>query len=127
MDEFPWNVGYFRLAKNVSHLSNCRIRVGCVLAKKTVLMACSNKEISHPEHVPGNDFRKSIHAEVRCLIHTSHEDLDGAVIFVYRETKDGCPALAKPCLRCEELLRERGVKKVYYSVPDYPFYEWERI
>jgi len=126
-DEFPLTIGYFRLAKNISMTSNCNTRVGAVIAKKVPLMACSNKKISHPDHVSGTDHRTSIHAEVRCLIHTSHEDLENAIIFVYRQTKDGKPALSKPCARCEELLRERGIKKIYFSVDTYPYYSWKKL
>ena len=42
---------------------------------------------------------------------------------VYREDGDGNPVLAKPCENCQTIMKEFGIKKVYYSIPDSPYYE----
>jgi deoxycytidylate deaminase len=121
------SVGYFKLARNISKLSEYRVQVGAVLAKKVPLMACANKLVSHPKFANGNDHRTTLHAEMRCLLHTQHSDREGSVIYVYRETKDQKPALARPCAFCMEALKEAGVKKVFFSTNKFPFYGCERI
>ena len=64
-----------------------------------------------------------VHAEMACLIQTKNMDLDWtkAAIYVYREHKDGTPALAKPCPACQKALQERGIKNIYYTTDDIPF------
>jgi len=54
------------------------------------------------------------HAECRLAL-----KLDvNAIVYVARVTKDGKFALAKPCRMCQDALRQRGVKIVYYTVSD---------
>lgn len=54
------------------------------------------------------------HAEARLA-----RKLDrGAVVYVARIRADGSFGSAKPCANCEKVLRQKGVKKVYYSLGD---------
>jgi cytidine deaminase len=39
-------------------------------------------------------------------------------VFVYRETKDGSLANARPCLLCQAILRDRGVQTILFSHED---------
>lgn len=54
-----------------------------------------------------------IHAEHAVLRHV--RDARYGKVYVYRETAAGVPALARPCLGCLQMLRDKGVKTVYYS------------
>jgi deoxycytidylate deaminase len=74
---------------------------------------------SHPKTL---DPWKTIHAEFHALIGLSKGDSKGCVAYVYRETKDGKPANAKPCRTCEKALKLAGIKKVYYTLPTAPYY-----
>ena len=69
----------------------------------------------------------SIHAEVRAIMNCQTDDLNGAVAYVYRETADGMPALARPCPWCWLELEKAGIKKIFYTISEYPYYAWERI
>lgn len=126
LDDLP---SYFTLAKNVSKLSNCRTKVGAVIVSKKPLIACHNKLITHPKYVNGSDYRTSLHAEMRCCMFLSPEQVEGSVIYVYREARTGpyFPAIARPCKYCMEVLRELKVKRIFYTVGDYPYYESERL
>lgn len=54
----------------------------------------------------------SAHAEARLA-----RKLDwGSEVFVARTRADGTIALAKPCIRCENTLRHRGVQRVTYTI-----------
>lgn len=60
--------------------------------------------------------KPEIHAERRLVA-----KLDvGSTVYVARTRReDGELAMAKPCIRCENALRHRGVKKVVYTIgPD---------
>lgn len=58
-------------------------------------------------------FHCTVHAEADAIRNAG--DTIGAKLFVARVTKGGNLALAKPCLRCMEVIRDNGIKKVYYT------------
>jgi pyrimidine deaminase RibD-like protein len=78
---------------------------------------------THPRYT--SKKHTTIHAEVKAVI-SAQCSLDGGVAYVYRES-NGHPALAKPCDLCYTVLQESGVKKVFYSIDSYPYWEKERI
>lgn len=54
----------------------------------------------------------SAHAEARVLRKAGR----GATIWVSRVLHDGAWALAKPCKKCQALIRSYGVERVYYTI-----------
>ena len=102
--------------------------MGAVIVKKKPIMACSNIVKTHPIYAnPYEGNVGSLHAEIRCVLHLGDEDLRDSTIYVYREFKNGEPALARPCTMCRTVLREVGVKEVFYTTSEFPFYARERI
>ena len=53
-----------------------------------------------------------IHAEVDLVIHSK---VIPERINVVRFFKDGTPTMAKPCIHCQNFLRQKGVKRVRYT------------
>jgi tRNA(Arg) A34 adenosine deaminase TadA len=62
----------------------------------------------------------SAHAEARALRKADW----GCVLYVARVTADGGWALSKPCKRCQAIIRNRGVKKVYYTIGPNEYGVW---
>ena len=120
------NVGYFRLARNVSKYSNHRVKVGAVVCNKRPIGIACNVIKTHPIYT-NNSIRNSIHAEIRAVINGGKFDLNGGTIFIYRETKKGMPAYARPCENCLTFLKECGIRKVYYTTNELPFFAMEKI
>lgn len=59
--------------------------------------------------------RPSAHAEARVLKKAGH----GSVLYVAKVKKTGEWGMAKPCVNCMKLIRNKKVKKVYYTIgPD---------
>lgn len=59
--------------------------------------------------------RPSAHAEARVLKKAGH----GSVLYVAKISKKGEPGLAKPCANCMSLIKNKKVKRVYYTIgPD---------
>lgn len=56
----------------------------------------------------------SIHAEVDALSRCS--DARGATIYIARVNKQGDERMSRPCVDCEKILIEAGVKKVIYTL-----------
>lgn len=53
----------------------------------------------------------SVHAEVDCLAGLSFSDTIGNYIYIHR--KNG--QLAKPCPKCQHVLEQFGLKKIFWS------------
>jgi dCMP deaminase len=104
---------FFRLARQVALYSNHpEYQFGAVIVKgsRVVSLAC-NKYKTHPK--AKSQFNR-IHAELGAIINAK-TDLQGASIYVYRQTRHGVPALAKPCKHCQAVIKESGIKVVFYS------------
>ena len=117
---------FFEVARAVSLLS-CfqRSRVGCVFVKHGKIIASGvNSTKTHPLQKKYNihrfnddTTRHSIHAEMSAYINAlkNNNDFSDVVVYVYRETKDGHIAMARPCASCMKMLTDIGVKTVKYS------------
>ena len=117
--------GFFQLAKSASKNSTYHIRVGCVIVLHGKPVSVGwNIEKSHPRYTTGK--HKTIHAEIKAIL-SAQCDLTNGVAYVYRETRDGMPALAKPCEVCEAVLQEVGIKTVFYTVGYEPHYKRMRL
>ena len=57
------------------------------------------------------------HAEIAAIkkIHPSFDDWEHVELFVCSKKKDGSFRLARPCPICEKAIREKGIRKVYYT------------
>ncbi|MEV2236416.1 deaminase [Streptomyces phaeochromogenes] len=95
-------------------LSRCRYKVGAVLVMGSRVLAMSpNRQRNNPTV----DYRHAtFHAEEYVLRRTPRSA--GTIIYVARLDSSGNQALAKPCPRCEEALREAGVKRAYYTASE---------
>jgi deoxycytidylate deaminase len=111
----------FNLARSVSRHSQHKIKVGAVISKSGHPVSVGwNKDKSKP----GYDF--GIHAEISAIITSGRDYIDNSVIFVYREV-GGNPAMARPCERCIIELKKFGIKKMYYTTSDFPYFSLERL
>lgn len=88
--------------------------LGCIAERKDgALVKSTNSKVKVPE--------ASAHAEARSLRKAGF----GATLWVARVLKDGSWAMAKPCKNCETLIRNKGVKKVYYTTGPNSWESWE--
>lgn len=118
---FNLKKGFFNLARNVSKHSTMSPKVGAVVVKKKPISVGFNK--NKPIF-----YRFSTHAEVNAILNAGGRfwELKDCEIYVYRE-RNGLPALAKPCEKCMELIRKVGIKKIYYTVDEYPYWKVEKL
>jgi tRNA(Arg) A34 adenosine deaminase TadA len=65
----------------------------------------------------------SAHAEYRALRKAGV----GSILFVARVKKNGDYALAKPCVYCEQIIRSRKVKRVYYTISNDKYGVWDLL
>lgn len=129
---------YFEIAKNASLQSDFpKHQLGAVaIYKGNILALGSNLSKTSPVQKKYNRVRNykveasygrtnCIHAEINCLNKIKNLDIDFNKInlFVYREHKDGSPALARPCKACRAFIKDLGIKSIYYSTENGWAYE----
>lgn len=107
-------IKYFELAKQLSFKSDHHShKLGAVIIRKNKIVGLGfNKYKTHPK-----SFHpwKHTHAEFDALLGCSREDLKGASIYVYRQTKSGIRALSKPCASCMSMLTQAGISDIFYT------------
>ena len=117
---------YFKAAKVISELSDFpRVSVGCVVVyKHKIISSGYNSNKTNPTQKRLNihrfnvDTPATIHAEVAALlplINRKDINFNDVSLYIYREYKNGNPALSKPCPSCLALIRQLCIKKLYYS------------
>lgn len=119
---------FFRAAKSVSEFGNHhRHKVGSVviLKHRIISSGCNNMK-THPLQKKYNKYRftgdsaHTCHAELVALLPLIKDgvDLTDASIYVYREHKNGTTGCARPCKSCMELIKDVGIKRIFYTTED---------
>lgn len=121
---------FLKMASEEAAKSDMDTKVGAVLVVGKEIVRGHNRNKTHPEFAnPEKHIRKSLHAELDCLIKARNRKFpsivaSGGTMYVMREVK-GMPAMAKPCEHCLSFLKSRGIKKVIYSTPTSPYFAVE--
>lgn len=105
---------FFEIARKAAYNSDYdQHKMGAVIARGNKLISIGfNKKRTHP--LSRGRFN-NIHCELSAIIN-AQGDTRGAEIYIYRETKQGQKAMARPCPHCQNLIREFGLKVSYYTV-----------
>ena len=130
------NLAYFAAAKAVSKLSDHkRYKIGAVVVMNhRIISSASNSDSkTHPLQKKYDKYRftedgdHKRHAELGALVPLIHEnmDLSSASMYVYREHKDNGLGMARPCKSCMQLIKDVGIKKIFYTTED--GYAYERL
>lgn len=119
-------------ARHVSHCSTfSRARLGTVITYGNKIISVGFNQLkTSPIQKKYNRYREgefpphihndTIHSEIDALNKCSFVDIDwkNVTLYVGREDKAGNSKLAKPCPACMQAIRDRGIKKVYYTTED---------
>lgn len=118
---------YFNAAKAMSELSDFKQHhIGAVAVyKHKIISSGCNSNRTHPTQKRYNALRfnepaahHTIHAELSCLLPLmKRKDINFSEVslYIYREHKDGKPAIARSCPACLALIRSLGIKSIYYT------------
>jgi tRNA(Arg) A34 adenosine deaminase TadA len=103
---------YFRMARQLALKGdtkevNRQYRFGAVGVRNDGTIVTST-------NIPSRDPARAAHAEARLLRKLSY----GSEVYVARILRCGVLANAKPCRHCETAMRQRGVRKCYYSISE---------
>jgi deoxycytidylate deaminase len=102
-------------------------KVGAVLfeKKKIVSSGYNQSQRNIPWFKVALEYQRwpnSLHAEVAAIL-ASRGDVRGLSLFVVRVNNYTQFRFSKPCPHCMGILRERGIRKIFYSIDHYPYIE----
>jgi len=101
-----------RIAKGGSEDRNYLI--GCVGVRADgAIVVAPNSWTKEPE--------PRAHAEAKVIQKSDR----GTVLYVARIHRDGKLAMAKPCVKCQALIKNKKIKRVYYSISNEEFGVWD--
>lgn len=118
---------YFKAARAVSALSDFnRIHTGAVAVYgHKIISSGANSHKTNPTQKLYNRYRfegdagnHSLHAEIQCLLPLmNRKDIDFSKVslYIYREHKNHTPGLSRPCPSCMQLIRDLGIRNIYYT------------
>ena len=129
---------YFDMAKVASTHSDHRdYRLGAVAIYRGGILATGyNSNKTSPVQKQYNRARgydveasnayNNLHAEVACLSKIRYLDIDFSkvTLYVYRGHKDGTKAMARPCPACRKMIKDMGIKEVWFTTEDGYGYEY---
>lgn len=117
----------FNIAKEVASFSDFKgPHIGAVVVDgKTIISTGYNSYKTRPLQHRYNIYRNfenyessipSQHAEIGALSHLIGKEIDwsNVSIFTYRELKNGKRACSRPCVACMSLIKDLGIKNIYF-------------
>jgi len=91
-------------------------RHGAVLFDRSgkILSAKSNSLKTHPKLAKFTDY-PYLHAESACILGHGMDNCEGLSLLVLRVLKNDQISLSKPCVICQRVIEDAGLKSVYYT------------
>ena len=90
-------------------------RLGAVLVHKNIIVSVGmNRYKTHPLMAPRTEW-PFLHAEQQAIVRAGVDNCEGLDLYVARVLKNNELALSKPCDVCAKLIKNVGIKNVYYS------------
>lgn len=121
------DIVFFNAAKEMSKLSDYSPhKIGCVITHKNRIVSSGyNSRKSNPLQKRYNRIRfntdstpHSCHAETKALLPILKDkniDRSRLRVYLFREHADGSLALSKPCPSCMKMLKDAGIKQIYFT------------
>ena len=122
---------FFDIAKKVSELSTFHrknVKIGCLIVSgNRIISSGYNSDKTNPIQKKYNRLRFSeetphrLHAEISALLPLlNNKDIDFSKvkIFTYREKADHSLGKSRPCKSCMALIKDLGIKHIYYTTDD---------
>lgn len=91
-------------------------RLGAVLVyRKQILAARFNSLRTHPELLRFSSW-PFLHAESACILSHGMNNCAGCKLYVVRIKRDNSLAIAKPCIACQQLIKEVDITEIHYTI-----------
>lgn len=126
IEEKPW---FGHLVKEARKSEYKHKLASCLISGNKRIIALGYNKIRHNKiGRRWTSWDNSTHAELDCISSVKKESIRNATLYVLRLNNQYKPMLAKPCPDCMRLIRWIGtIKKIVYSINDYPYFKEEKI
>lgn len=127
---------YFQKARQTAEISDYkRTHVGCVAVYQgNIIGIACNTNKTHPMqkyynryryHPQTSYFYPKLHAEINCISSIRHLDINFSKVklYVYRTRCDQEYGIARPCPSCMAVIKDLGIRHIYYTTNDGYAYE----
>ena len=92
-----------------------KFRLGAILVHKNSIVSIgTNSYKTHPLMAARTEW-PFLHAEQHAIIRAGVDNCEGLDLYIARVLKNNDLAMSKPCDVCIELIKDVGIKNVYYS------------
>ena len=120
---------FFTAAKAVSMNGmgvggNGKFRLGAILTHKNSIMSVGNNSYKTHPFLKYRTRWPFLHAEQHAIIRRGLDNCEGLNLYVIRILKNFDYAISFPCNVCQELIKEVGIRYVYYIDEKGNFAEW---
>lgn len=109
----------FKIAQNHPHYTELPSLHGAVLVKGGNIISRGYNKPKRNIFIDIHAYHDgcNIHSELDCILKARRKrNLKGCKMYVARMRKDTKkPAMSKPCQMCEKVLKEYGIKRVYFT------------
>lgn len=92
-----------------------KIALGCPRQHRLGAIVVKGGRILGKGH---NIYEKMACAEARALDGNWRSELKGATLYVARATRIRACGMARPCPRCQDLIKSLGIGKVFFTTDD---------
>jgi deoxycytidylate deaminase len=106
-----------------------------IVKKNKIQKIGINNKKTHPRNLKyryygrdGEDIRGDvgIHSELSAILKYGREDCSDCTFINVRIDKNGNPTMSCPCKGCEDVLKQVGYKKVFFTNIKGEFEQWKR-
>lgn len=115
-----------------------RANIGAVAVYKNKIIGMGyNSYKTHPRQCKYDKYRPlnlsktsstlhAIHAEVMCLTSIKKKDIDWSKVelYIFRSKKESYAGLCRPCPACMQLIKDFGIKHIFYTTDESVAYEY---
>ena len=92
-----------------------KFRLGAVLVNKNSIVSVGTNSYKTHLLMSKRTEWPYLYAEQHAIVRAGVDNCEGLDLYIARVKKDNSLALSKPCNVCAELIRDVGIKNIYYS------------
>lgn len=107
MAETSKHLRYIEMCAKIAHTVRYVQKFGVIIVKGGRILAKGK-----------NNYETCRHAEINAIGKNWASNLKDSTIYIVRIRKEQPFGLAKPCPKCEEIIRECGIRDIVYTTND---------
>lgn len=109
---------HLQLARVLATKSTHCFRHAAIVYRKKSLIGVGWNCNKYTSQVNRNFPYPTRHAEIDAMLSSERDDLSGCDVLVIRLSRTGHLLNSRPCTMCQQTMKQRGIRRCYYSISD---------